>query len=230
MSGKTNMGGSPHRGVFLDAHHRLSVGVLLAVVTFLLLEGRVERPGQIVAAWDIFVAVDLALAWRMIMRADPVRVRQMARLQDSSRTVIFSLVLLAACAAFASVAFILGPSKGLSGTGQGLHVALSVIAVVGAWLMVHTLFALRYAHIYYGSSKSGGTEVIHEGLQFPGTLKPGYLDFAYFSFVIGMTSQVSDVQISSRPLRRLALVHGVLSFAFNVVILGLTISIMSSLI
>jgi uncharacterized membrane protein len=220
----------PHRGVLLDAHHRLFVGVLLAIIAFVLLDGRVERPSQLVVAWDVFVALDLALAWRVILRANPAHMRQTAKLQDSSRTAIFVLVLLAACAAFASVAFILGPSKGMAGSRLGLHVALSAVAIVGAWLLVHTLFALRYAHLFYTRSKDSGAESFREGLLFPGTGKPDYLDFAYFSFVIGMTSQVSDVQISSRPIRQLALVHGVLSFAFNIVILGLTIGIISGLI
>jgi uncharacterized membrane protein len=224
-----NIGGFTHRAGLLDAHHRLLVGILLAIIASFLLEGRTDRPSQIIAAWDVFVAVDLALAWMVILRADPAHVRQTVRLQDSSHTAIFTLVLLAACAAFASVAFILGPSKGLTGSGLGLHVALSAVAIVGAWLLVHTLFALRYAHLYYGMTNSAGREGFHEGLQFPATHKPSYTDFAYFSFVIGMTSQVSDVQISSPALRRLALVHGVLSFAFNVVILGLTISVMSGL-
>ena len=96
-------------------------------------------------------------------------------------------------------------------------------------MVVHTLFALRYAHLFYGLSKSADRDEPASGLRFPGTLKPDYLDFAYFSFVIGMTSQVSDVQILSRRLRRLAMVHGTLSFFFNVVILGMTISIMSGL-
>jgi uncharacterized membrane protein len=225
-----NMGRFPHRGVLLDAHHRLLLGILLAASAFVLLEGRVERPSQMIAAWDVFVVLDLLLAWRVILRADPAQARQTAGLQDSSRTAIFVLVLLAACAAFASVAFILGPSRGMAGGRLGLHVALSAAAIVGAWLLVHTLFALRYAHLFYARSGDADGEGFPGGLQFPGAGKPDYLDFAYFSFVIGMTSQVSDVQISSRGLRQLALVHGILSFAFNIVILGLTIGIISGLI
>ena len=213
----------------LDAHHRLAFGTALAIIAFLLLEGRLERTSQIIAAWDIFVVVDLALAWWVIMRADPARSRKTARLQDSGRTAIFALVLFAALAAFLSVAFLFGPPKGITGGRLGLHLVLSAIAIAGSWLVVQTAFALRYAHLFYGGSNGTGKEVFHEGLRFPGTPQPDYLDFAYFAFVIGMTFQVSDVQITSRTLRRLALTHGILSFFFNVVILGLTVSVMSSL-
>jgi uncharacterized membrane protein len=222
--------GSVVRRAFLpDAHHRLTLGVFLSAVAFFLLQGRIDPASQVIAVWDVFVAVDLALAWRVIILADPSRLRETAKLQDSSRTAIFAVVLLAACAAFISVAFMLGPSRSTASAGLGLHLALSLIAVVGAWMVVHTLFALRYAHLFYGLSKSADRDEPASGLRFPGTLKPDYLDFAYFSFVIGMTSQVSDVQILSRRLRRLAMVHGTLSFFFNVVILGMTISIMSGL-
>jgi uncharacterized membrane protein len=220
---------SPHRSTSLDAHHRLAIAGLLAVVTLVALRNRVAPATQIIVAWDVFAAMDLALAWRIILRADPAHLRETTKLQDSSRSALFALVLVAACAAFASVAFVLGPSKGTVDTSLAFHLGLSAVAVVGAWLVVHTAFALRYAHLYYGKPDGAAGQGFSKGLEFPGTVKPNFQDFAYFSFVIGMTSQVSDVQVTSRPLRRLALVHGVLSFFFNVVILGLTISVMSGL-
>jgi len=220
---------TPPRRRTLDAHHRLAIAGIVAVTAFLLAAKWFGSATQIVAAWDVFVVVDLSLAWWVILHADPSHLQETTKLQDSSRTAIFLLVLLAACAAFGSVAFILGPSKGLGGASFGLHLTLSVIAVVGAWLVVHTIFALRYAHLYYSRSNHTSKEGSGKGLEFPGASRPDYLDFAYFSFVIGMTSQVSDVQISGRELRRLALAHGVLSFFFNVVILGVTISVMSGL-
>jgi uncharacterized membrane protein len=88
------------------------------------------------------------------------------------------------------------------------------------------MFTLRYAHYYYG--EGDGAKAVG-GLEFPNDDAPDYLDFAYFSFVIGMTAQVSDVAISSKSLRTLALVHGILSFCFNTVILALTINTVSGL-
>jgi uncharacterized membrane protein len=90
------------------------------------------------------------------------------------------------------------------------------------------MFALRYAHLFY-SAPISSSEDYAGGLQFPEEKAPDYLDFAYFSFVVGMTCQVSDVQITSRSIRRLALAQGILSFAFNTVILALTVNIISGL-
>jgi len=101
-------------------------------------------------------------------------------------------------------------------------VTLSILAVVAAWSLMQTVFALRYAHIYYGDSDDLNKHA--GGLKFPGHDAPDYLDFAYFAFVIGMTCQVSDVGISSKPLRKLALLQGVLSFGFNTIILALAIN------
>ncbi len=91
---------------------------------------------------------------------------------------------------------------------------------------MHTVFTLRYAHVYYDTGRS---DKAHGGLNFPDEDKPDYLDFAYFSFVIGMTSQSPTCRSASRRLRRLALVHGLISFVFNLAILGLSINIISGL-
>ena len=135
-------------------------------------------------------------------------------------------MLIAACASIFAVAAELGTAKGLDRAHLGAHVLFCLLTVAGSWALVHTIFTLRYAHVYYGlgeDNKPAG------GLDFPEEDRPDYLDFAYFSFVIGMTSQVSDVQISSQRLRRLALGHGLVSFVFNLAILGLSINIISSL-
>lgn len=91
---------------------------------------------------------------------------------------------------------------------------------------MHTVFGMHYAHNFYGDSEN---RAARHGLDFPGEPDPDYRDFTYFSFVIGMTCQVSDVQVTSREMRRLVLIHGVLSFVFNTVILALTVNIVSSL-
>jgi uncharacterized membrane protein len=91
-------------------------------------------------------------------------------------------------------------------------------------MLVHTLFAVHYAHGYYGDAPRDGRGGIAGGLAFPGGAEPDYWDFLYFSFVIGMTSQVSDVQTTSPWMRRLCLAHGIVSFFFNTVILALTVN------
>jgi uncharacterized membrane protein len=109
------------------------------------------------------------------------------------------------------------------------HVAMAITTVVTSWGLIHTMFALRYAHIFYLRNDERTDARGGSGLKFPGESEPDYLDFAYFSFVLGMTCQVSDVQITSRRIRRLALVHGALAFVFNTAILALSINLVSGL-
>ncbi|MGZ4001637.1 MAG: DUF1345 domain-containing protein, partial [Mucilaginibacter sp.] len=110
------------------------------------------------------------------------------------------------------------------------HILLSICAVIVSWWHVHTVFTMRYAHLYYDTNCDDGSARKGGGLQFPGADEPDYLDFVYFSFVLGMTFQVSDVEISSRQIRRLAWVHSLISFAFNTAIVALSINIISGLV
>ena len=110
---------------------------------------------------------------------------------------------------------------------RNLHVILVAVTLFVSWLMTHTSFAFRYAHEFYETDPSGTD--ITRGLEFPGEKRPDYLDFMYFSLVLGMTFQVSDVQITARKFRRLAAVHGLLSFLFNTIILALTVNIAAGL-
>lgn len=170
----------------------------------------------------------LGLTWLAMLKATPATMRLHAQQEDEGRLTILTLIAVAACASLLAIGFILH-DKGLSGNLLLLHLALSIVTIVGSWLLVHTIFALHYAHGYYQTGKT-----LHEckadGLDFPGESDPDYGDFLYFSFVIGMTSQVSDVEVTSRSLRRLALLHGVLSFFFNTTILAMSINIIAGLI
>jgi uncharacterized membrane protein len=119
--------------------------------------------------------------------------------------------------------------KGESRGHLTVHLLLTLLTVISSWMLVHTVFGLRYAHAFYGDSDQPGVHQHAGGLIFPGDRPPDYFDFAYFSFVVGMTCQVSDVQITSRRMRRLTLVHSVLSFGFNTIILALLINTVSGL-
>ncbi len=107
-----------------------------------------------------------------------------------------------------------------------LHLALSVVTILCSWFIVHTAFALHYAHEFYEDAP--GTK--ERSLTFPGDSEPDYLDFLYFAFVLGTTSQTSDVTICSGAMRRLALVHGVIAFFFNTTLLALVVNIAAGLI
>jgi uncharacterized membrane protein len=218
-----------HRIKNCDAHHRLILAAMAALFVAILTQGRLRFPVQMVVIWNAFSLCVLVLAWIRIVTARPLESLRTAKLQDSGRRTIFLFVLLSACASLFAVGYLLGTAHGRHGGRLLETVALAFATVIGSWSLIHTLFALHYAHIYYGESEDPRAERHARGLIFPGERAPDYLDFAYFAFVVGMTCQVSDVQISGRKLRRWALVHGLLSFAFNTAILALSINVVSSI-
>jgi uncharacterized membrane protein len=212
-----------------DAHQRVLAAIAVGAVVFLSTSGLHRLALQIILTWNAFAFTIILLCWIRIIFTDVRTVLRSAKLQDAGRTAIFLFVIAAACTSLFAVAVQLGTAKGLHGRALTGHILLAAGTVVCSWFLVHTVFTMHYAHGYYRQAETaGGIEKGH-GLDFPGKREPDFLDFAYFSFVIGMTFQVSDVQISSRRLRRLALVHGMLSFAFNTVILAFAINLVSGL-
>lgn len=213
---------------FLDVHHRLGAAILIAGLVFLA-AGKLYLATRLLVSWDAFALGSVLLAWIVLGTKDPYEVRRGARLQDSSATFLFGAVISAATISLLAVGLVLGSAKAQPPLGLAGHVSVAIAAVVFSWMLIHTLFALRYAHLYYDNAPEKEREHAVGGLQFPGRENPDYLDFAYFSLVIGMTCQVSDVQITSRHLRRLALVHGLISFCFNTAILAIFVNIVAGL-
>jgi uncharacterized membrane protein len=209
----------------LDAHHRVALSLLMALIVFVAVPS-LRLAVRALVAWDAFAFTYIALSWLRIAFADARTSVRDARLQDSSRTALFLFVIVAAVASLLAVGLLLGSAKGLRPSQQAGHAILAGLTVAASWCLTHTVFALRYAHIFY----QAGDEAQGEGLDFPRENHPDFLDFAYFSFVIGMTCQVSDVQITARRIRRVALLHGVLAFVFNTVILALSINLASAFI
>lgn len=176
--------------------------------------------------WCAGVAVYLLLAWWLGMCFDARRTRERAQAQDEPSVVIFLMLLLATLACVAAIVFMMQQSRDLSGLGRTLQIALSMAALAASWLFIQAIFAFHYAHRYYQEEKR--MQPAGAGLLFPGGLDPDYFDFLYYAYVVGMTSQVSDVQVTSRAMRRLTTVHAVLSFAFNMLILALSINVVGS--
>ena len=211
----------------IEAHHRLAISLAVATLFFLASQGHLPWRAQLIATWDAYALSMLATTWTRIYKAEPRIVVRLAKLGYLSRNLIFVFVMVAACASLAAVAYTLATAKAMTGAHFATHIALAIGTVILSWLVLHTIFTLHYAHLFYCEHRGGKPA---RGLLFPdGDFEPDYLDFAYFAFVIGMTSQVSDVQISSREIRRWALLHGVVSFAFNTAVLALSINIISGL-
>jgi uncharacterized membrane protein len=175
--------------------------------------------------WTFGTAVYLALAWWLAETFDAQRTRKRSQALDQPNVLILVVMLTAVGACFAAIAMLLQQVKDLAGLERAGHIALGLVALATSWLLIHTIYAFHYAHRYY-QTELKKTEA-GPGLDFPGNLDPDYFDFLYFSFVIGMTSQVSDVQVTSRDMRRITLVHGVLSFAFNMLVLALSINVVA---
>lgn len=215
----------------MSATIRLFISMAFTVIAFF--ATRFESPSVLfMSVWISFAAVNLSLFWITIITATPEEIKRIARKQDSSRTLIFLVVIIASFISLFAIVLLLRILPNANETGYYYHLALSVISVISSWILIHTIFTFRYAHLFYTSkAEDDGIQKEHVGgLLFPNDEQPDYMDFAYFAFVIGMTFQVSDVQVSSSHIRRMALLHGLLSFGYNTIILALSINIISGLI
>jgi uncharacterized membrane protein len=201
-------------------HARLFISVAFGVAVALTLTALPWRmPTRLIVGWDLGVALYLILSSRAAARATIATMRQRAAINDDGAIALLVLATAAALASLAAVLAELGHAPGW------YRVTLGVGTILLSWAFMHWIFALHYAHEFYGASgdKQAG------GLLFPGKEDPDYWDFLYYSLVVAMTAQVSDVQVTSKAIRRLTTVHGVASFFFNVAVLALTVNIVSSL-
>lgn len=170
------------------------------------------------------------LSWITILNSHPLEIKKEVRAQDSGPTSLFLFTVGSALISLIGIFLLLVDTKQAQ-VDLNEHILLALACVICSWLLVQTIFLLRYAHLYYDTSIPGKhIHPLQAGLEFPGENQPDYLDFAYFSFVIGMTFQVSDVQITSRNFRKLVLLHSLFSFIFNTVIVALSINVVSGII
>lgn len=207
---------------------KLVVSLVIAVISwFVVPYAAPEGLLHVMLCWDIFALVLLVLNWITFFTTSSQDIRQRAKTEDSSRIVIFSIVLISTFASLLAVVLLL-VTRSQKQEWKELYLTIAIVGMVLSWMLVHSIYTLRYAHLYYANHPTK-KETHAGGLDFPGEDKPDFIDFAYFSFVLGMTFQVSDVQITSKSLRRLALMHGMLSFGYNTVIVALTINVVAGL-
>jgi uncharacterized membrane protein len=201
---------------------RLFIGLLCGLAAVPLLPADLSRTTRAVLAWDIGVIVFLATSALLFSTERLNRMPADAEAQEEGEWTVFWLTVAAITFSFVAIIDEFAGMKDLAPAQRGQHVTLVAVTLLVSWLMTHTTFAFRYAHEYYEVDPGGG---IVGGLEFPGEKRPDYLDFLYFALVLGMTFQVSDVQITARKFRRLAAAHGLLSFLYNTIILALTVNI-----
>jgi uncharacterized membrane protein len=202
------------------ARPRLFLATTLGAILGVALPADLRPATRLIIAWDTGVAIYLALAFAAMANSDVARIRRRAVLLDEDRVVFLALT---AAAALASLGAIVAQLSAKETGHQPAHLALAVATIAPSWTFTHIIFALHYAHEFY-------IEARHEsgGLAFPGKEQPDYWDFLYFSLVIGMTSQVSDVAVTAKSVRRTVAAHGVLSFFFNATLLALMVNIAAS--
>ncbi len=220
------------RDLLASRRNKLIISIIASAIVFFISRYSASGIISFMLTWIAFAFSNLFCSWVIILSYHPIEVKGIAKEEDSSSIFIFFLVLMAAFISLFAIIFLLRSLPDESKKGLNIHILLSIASIFCSWTLIHTLFSFRYAHKYYDNfdrsdidNDEGG-----EGLDFPNEKNPDFLDFVYFSFIIGMTFQVSDVEITSRDIRRLALLHSFLSFIYNTVIVALSINIISGVI
>ncbi|AXE95474.1 DUF1345 domain-containing protein [Paraburkholderia sp. 22099] len=203
---------------------RMLAGLVVGIVATLFVPEPARPMVRILAGWDAAVWSYLLLIWVHMAAADESRVRAFARRDDENAGVVLFVICVATVASIAAIVLELASIKGTAGASTVWHYVLTGLTLMGAWFMIPTIFALHYARLYYD------TDATETALLFPDhALEPDYWDFLYFSFTIAVASQTADVVLRSRSIRRAALAQSILSFYFNVAVLGLCVNIAAGL-
>lgn len=218
---------SQHKGNFFQKLlplHRVMIGLFAALIIFLSTPSQFGLLIKLLLSWTGFSIVHIICSWIVIYTMPVHQIKRRADEEDGSISYVLSIIIIACIACFCAVFFII-----ISDANQHLSkpviLAIAIGGMLCSWCLVHTVFTFHYARMYYRLTSKGKA-----ALDFPGDETPDYIDFAYFSFVLGCTFQVSDVTIQSKKMRHLVLYHGLISFALNTFVIALSINIISSLI
>jgi len=211
---------------FIRVHGVLLLCIAIIIGVYFMLPSSWEPAKRFLLGWDVGNMVYLGFALATIARFELKKAQDRAADQDEGAIFILIITVVAAAVSLAAIVALLGTLKDSAGAQRGVHFTLAALTIMISWILIHVMFALHYAHEFYGGEDVGRGG----GLKFPGDPRPDYWDFVYFSFVIGMTFQVSDVQVTGKHLRRLVVAHGVVAFFFNVAILALAVNIGSQMI
>lgn len=226
----------------LQAHVRLIVSGLLGAAVGLSLPAAIDHPSiswlpfaftpitRGLVGWNVAVVLYLMAAAHMIASSTHESIRRRAVLSDEGRAAVLFLTAIATFVAIGAIIAELGQSKNMMGDQKNPHIILAVVTVFSSWAFMHLIFAFHYAHEFYTEEEAAphaSHSEMRGGLRFPNTPMPQYIDFLYFSYVIGVAFQTADVEIGSRTMRAVVLVHGVVAFFFNTTIVALMVNISS---
>ena len=209
--------------------HRVLISLGLSGLTLLAIHNmHLNSLVLLILLWDVYALSYCLTSWIIFFARTCTQIRQHAREEDGSRIFVYFVILLSSFASLFTVLLLIISDEATE-TTKWVYVPVAIIGMLLSWMMVHITFTFHYAHLYYDDDESGSEHKHAGGLDFPNETKPDYLDFAYFSFIIGMTFQVSDVEITSRKLRRMVLLHSLLSFGLNTFVVALTINLIAGL-
>ncbi|MDJ1637755.1 hypothetical protein A6U85_21535 [Agrobacterium sp. 13-626] len=220
--------GQLHRSrglVLLRKHQVILVAIAIGVAVFLLLTSRTVNAGNMLIAWNATAIIYIVFSLYRMLTADARLIRKRSADLDFSDALLLFLSIAAAVASIGGIALDLLGIKDAPPDVAFFRVAMAIVTILISWAFLHILFTIHYAHRFYGGSGKG------EGLVFAVPVdEPIYWDFLYFSFTIGVASQTADIGVSSVSMRKLVLLHSILSFLFNTTILALAINVGASLV
>jgi uncharacterized membrane protein len=205
----------------IPASARIAIAAVLGVVTGIVLAFFTVAQAAALIGWDVAAASFLVGVWLAIGNLDAEGTHQRATRLDPSRGLADVLVITAGVAILTAVALALARAGAAHGGTKAYLLAVGLVSVVFSWVSVHTIYTLKYARLYYGDEVGG--------IDFNENDRPDYVDFAYLAFTIGMTFQVSDTNLTAKPIRRTALRHALISYLFGAVIIAIVINIVASL-
>lgn len=208
---------------------RLILAITIGLLAYLLLPKGTKSEIRLLLAWDLGVLFLLSVILIMMKKANAKDTLHRAQIQEPSNMGTLTLTVLISVASMVAVAFMLNDGAHWKEEPANFHLGLCTVAIFSAWFLLHTFFALHYARLYYDEVDEGSTGEYKGGLEFPGGQLADYWDFMYYSFTIAMCYQTSDVSISNAPMRRLTLIHSILSFIFVALIIGLVVNVVSNL-
>src|SRR5471030_69472 len=206
---------------YLQVRSRLLISILAGGACFFLLPAHLGLLQRLLIGWNALAWLYLFFLWFRMLRTEAKNIPHIAKTQDESATLVLSMVTITCLVSILAILMELGSLKDLSGTPRALHILLTATTLIASWALLPTSFAMHYAHHHYLRRSKDVTPMI-----FPEKPEqPGYWDFLYFSFTIAVASQTADVETGTTDMRQIALLQSVISFVFNLAILGLSINV-----
>ncbi|MGJ0424754.1 DUF1345 domain-containing protein [Methylocystis sp.] len=216
----------------IRARPQLFLSLALGLLVGFILPQAMQPVARALVAWNVVALCYFALDYLLVAGATHETIRERAQILDEGRVVMLLLTTAIATASFGAVVIELGSVKSMEGWEKGAAIALTIITVLNSWLFLHLTFAFHYAHEFYFEEEHDSQEppAARGGLHFPNTRMPQYVDFLYFSYVIGVAFQTADIETCSSPMRLLVAIHGIVAFFYNTTILALMVNVASQLV